>query len=107
MPVTGQPSNQGDFKMSEDINRDRRRFFGTAAMTIAAAQFALSGSAVAQSRKAKPAAPPRIKPEPHPSCASLKEVEAGGRREGYPEPGPPDGPAVLLLHGWPYDIHAF
>jgi pimeloyl-ACP methyl ester carboxylesterase len=21
--------------------------------------------------------------------------------------GPPDGPAVLLLHGWPYDIHSF
>ena len=47
-------------KTSEQINQHRRRFFGTAAMTLAAAQFALSGSADAQAGKAKPAELPRV-----------------------------------------------
>ena len=47
--------------MSEDINHPRRRFFGTAALTVAAAQLGLIGSADAQS-KAKAASLPAIKP---------------------------------------------
>jgi len=93
--------------MSEDINQDRRRFFGTAAMTIAAAQFALSGSASAQSGKAKPAELPKIKPGTNTSFATLKQIEAGVLNVGYAEAGPAAGPPVILLHGWPYDIHAF
>ena len=38
---------------------------------------------------------------------SLKQIEAGELNVGYAEAGPADGPAVLLLHGWPYDIHSF
>ena len=93
--------------MSEDINSDRRRFFGTAAMTIAAAQFALRGSASAQSGKAKPAELPRIKPGTNTSFATLKQIDAGVLNVGYAEAGPAAGPPVILLHGWPYDIHAF
>src|SRR4051794_41455022 len=37
----------------------------------------------------------------------LKQVAAGLLDVGYVDVGPPDGPAVVLLHGWPYDIHTF
>jgi len=93
--------------MSEPINQDRRRFFGTAAMTLAAAQYVVSGSASAQSGKAKPAELPRIKPGTNTSFATLKQIDAGVLNVGYAEAGPAAGPPVILLHGWPYDIHAF
>src|ERR1700704_5626864 len=41
------------------------------------------------------------------SFASMKQINAGELNIGYAEAGPPDGPAVLLLHGWPYDIHSY
>jgi pimeloyl-ACP methyl ester carboxylesterase len=41
------------------------------------------------------------------SFGSLKQVRAGVLDIGYAEVGPADGPAVILLHGWPYDIHSY
>ena len=41
------------------------------------------------------------------SLSSLKQIDAGVLNVGYVEVGPINGPVVVLLHGWPYDIHSF
>jgi pimeloyl-ACP methyl ester carboxylesterase len=41
------------------------------------------------------------------SFRALKQIDAGLLNVGYAEAGKSDGPAVVLLHGWPYDIHSF
>ena len=56
---------------------------------------------------AKPAVIAPITPGTSTSFGPLKQVEAGRLNVGYAEAGPPDGQAVMLLHGWPYDIHSF
>ncbi len=92
---------------SDLIDRDRRRFFGAAAATIAAAQFGIIGSANAQPGNPRPVNVPPIKPGTNTSFASMKQIDAGVLNVGYAEAGPIDGPPVILLHGWPYDIHSY
>jgi pimeloyl-ACP methyl ester carboxylesterase len=94
-------------KMSEDINHHRRRFLGTAAMTIAGAKLVMTGSARAQSGNAGPATLPAVKPGTNTSFGPLKQIDAGVLNVGYAEAGPADGRVVILLHGWPYDIYSY
>ena len=77
----------------------RRRLFGAAAAMIAAAKFGVIEPAGAQATGAK-------QPDA-PSFGPLKQIDAGALNIGYAESGPASGPPVLLLHGWPYDIHSF
>jgi pimeloyl-ACP methyl ester carboxylesterase len=93
--------------MAEDLSCDRRRFLGTAALTMAAARLGIMGAAAAQAGTTTPAEPPAIKPGTHTSFGALRQIDAGVLNVGYAEAGPADGPAVLLLHGWPYDIYSY
>jgi pimeloyl-ACP methyl ester carboxylesterase len=74
--------------MSEAVNPDRRRIIGASLATLA----------VASLPKAKAA---------ESSFGPLKQIEAGSLSVGYAEAGPPNGAPVILLHGWPYDIHTY
>jgi pimeloyl-ACP methyl ester carboxylesterase len=85
---------------SEDVNR--RRFFGIMAATIAVADLGIVAAAGAQT-----VARPSATSDAIASLGPLKQINAGLLNVGYAEVGPTDGPAVILLHGWPYDIHSF
>jgi pimeloyl-ACP methyl ester carboxylesterase len=89
----------GTLKALEVI--DRRRFVGAAALTFAAAKLGMLGSANAQTQV------PAIKPGTNTSFGPLKQINAGVLSVGYAEAGPANGSPVILLHGWPYDIHSF
>ena len=83
------------------INLQRRHFLAGAGVTLIAAPFETAGLANAQGGK------PILRSGTNTSFNMLKQIHAGVLDVGYAEAGPVDGPAVLLLHGWPYDIHSF
>ena len=93
--------------MADEIDQDRRRFFGTAAMAIAAAQFGSLGRVEAEVNRIGRTGPTMIEPGTHTTFGPLKQIDAGLLNVGYAETGPGTGTPVLLLHGWPYDIHTY
>jgi pimeloyl-ACP methyl ester carboxylesterase len=82
--------------MTQMIDQHRRRFLGIAAGTVAVG---LGGIELA---RAETATVPS-----NASFGTIKQINAGVLNVGYAEAGPASGPVAILLHGWPYDIHAF
>ncbi|HKC80914.1 MAG TPA: hypothetical protein VKB91_06930, partial [Gemmatimonadaceae bacterium] len=73
---------------------------------MAAAHLGVLGSAMAQSNANDPSHTDLGRQQTNPSFAPIKQIDAGVLNVGYTDSGPISGPAVILLHGWPYDIHA-
>lgn len=86
--------------MFEKVELNRRHLVGSAAMAVAAHTGLL--------RTAQAAAPITLPPaKRHTTLGPAKEINAGVLSVGYAEAGPAGGPVVILLHGWPYDIHTY
>ena len=91
--------------MSDEIDQKRRNILGTTILGLAAAPFA-GAMASAQPAPASPGSAPATVRSSR-EFGPLRQVDAGELNVAYVEEGPADGPPVLLLHGWPYDIHAY
>jgi len=86
----------------EEIDSDRRSFCSGAAVALAMPVGVMNASTSAAAQ-----VPRRIQPMSSATFGPIKQVRAGVLNVGYAEAGPSNGPAVILLHGWPYDIHSF
>jgi pimeloyl-ACP methyl ester carboxylesterase len=91
--------------MQEKINNRRRLLLGTTVAGISLLELGLSGLAKAQSSNGATAGTQgatRVA-----SFDTIRQINAGTLNIGYAEAGPQNGPVVILLHGWPYDIYSF
>jgi pimeloyl-ACP methyl ester carboxylesterase len=86
---------------------DRRGFVAAAGAAFAGAQLAMLGRADASADNLIATTVPPVVPGSHTSFPSIKQINAGLLNVGYAEFGPAGGTPVILLHGWPYDIHSF
>jgi pimeloyl-ACP methyl ester carboxylesterase len=98
-------------EVPRDKKHDRRRFLGAAsaaALAAGATQLGVIGSAKAQAGGADSAGrSPAGLAAASTSFGPVKQVNAGVLNVGYVDAGPADGRPVILLHGFPYDIHSF
>ncbi|MEY9559115.1 pimeloyl-ACP methyl ester carboxylesterase [Sinorhizobium fredii] len=106
MPASAAVFTQpGKKSMTEEVSQSRRHFMGMAVLATAAAQLGMTG--IAQAQSASHVGIPATAPGTNTFFASLKEIDAGVLNVGYAELGASGAPPVILLHGWPYDIHTY
>jgi pimeloyl-ACP methyl ester carboxylesterase len=97
--------NKMSKESSKVINNDHRFFLRNSAMAIAItiiAAITLVGSCLAQAQSSQPNVSTS-----HTSFGPIKQIDAGLLNVGYFEAGPANGTAVILLHGWPYDVYSY
>lgn len=92
---------------NRETGKSRRGFMGASFLAFAVFQSGVMGAADAQTGRAGPLVRSPIKAMARTSFGPLKHVDAGMLNVAYAEEGPADGPVVILLHGWPYDIHSY
>jgi pimeloyl-ACP methyl ester carboxylesterase len=85
--------------MTDNAKYPRRRFIGTTSLALAAARVGFFPATTRQSTASESASKA--------SFSSLRQLDAGLLNVGYAEAGPLIGAPVILLHGWPYDIHTY
>ena len=93
--------------MSKEKKYGRRSFLSAATFILGATEFSAAG--IANSNWFNSPQPKIMRPSINPkeSFGPIKQIDAGVLNIGYVDNGPPQGPAVILLHGWPYDIYSY
>ncbi|MEX3894282.1 alpha/beta fold hydrolase [Paraburkholderia sp. BR10954] len=93
--------------MEDQMDTRRRHFLAVAAVSVGAMELGLGAPALAASSDGAELDPYTRRLASQLSFDRIRQIDAGALNVGYAEVGPGDGPAVILLHGWPYDIHSF
>ena len=95
-------------KLTSDFDKDRRRFLGAAVLAAGAASSqSRLGVTAASGAGARAASVSHGRAAAAGSFGPLQQIEAGVLNVGYAEAGPADGEPVILMHGFPYDIHSY
>jgi pimeloyl-ACP methyl ester carboxylesterase len=92
--------------MRQYLSNHRRRVLAAASFALAGAQFVLPGAALAQSASTAPNATATASAGLA-RFPAIRQIDAGVLNVGYVDEGPAEGPVVILLHGWPYDINSY
>ncbi|AJW96497.1 MULTISPECIES: alpha/beta fold hydrolase [Burkholderia] len=90
--------------MSDNVNLRRRRILGTTLASVSLIDLSLSSLAQAQTPEAGAA---MRAGSGSAGFSDIQQIKAGVLDVGYVDVGPKTGPVVVLLHGWPYDIHSY
>jgi pimeloyl-ACP methyl ester carboxylesterase len=93
--------------MCHETGFDRRRFLGAALAALGVPEFVLNRTDGAQPGSGTPVTATNAAAGTSDALGTLKQVVAGVLNVGYTDAGPANGRPVILLHGWPYDIHSF
>ena len=93
--------------MSSDHVFSRRRFLGVSVLAMAAAPLGLASICDASASPMLGGTSGAASAGGDSSFPSVKQIRAGALDVGYVDMGPRQGPVVMLLHGWPYDIYSF
>jgi pimeloyl-ACP methyl ester carboxylesterase len=101
------PFIQGRDAMSNQLNASRRQFMTATAASAAVFSIGVSGVAGATAQPTDNSREPVNTNASPGAFKEIRQIKAGVLDVGYVDAGPTSGDVVILLHGWPYDIHSF